>query len=291
MLYDNLPTAPGALLGHRKNGQPIYLIAGGSGEGETDSPANDTPADPAPADPPQPTGGDPDPETRPDRDPAPTQAAPDEHTRKTIEAIRGDFKDERAKRQAAEAQAKKTADELAEFKKAQQAQNAALAKALGFGDKEEPPDPAKLAEDLAAERSERDKLNAAVRDREVQLAVLKNAGKHDADGVALLDSRSFLKKVEGLDPDAGDFENKVAEAITAAIEANPRYKLTPTKPAPKPKPEPTVPKSGGEFNGSPGGNRQWTEEDVARASPQQVTEAMAAGLLQDLGFAAPRPKR
>ena len=102
-----------------------------------------------------------------------------------------------------------------------------------------------------------------------------------------MDSLSFLRKLDGLDPAAEDFSERVGEAIKAAAEANAQYKLTPKAAA---KPEPTIPRSGGEFNGAPGGNRQWTKEDVDRASASEVVEAQEAGLLIDLGF-NPRKKR
>lgn len=44
-------------------------------------------------------------------------------------------------------------------------------------------------------------------------------------------------------------------------------------------------------NGSPGGNRQWTDEDVARASPSEVVDAMNQGLLVNLGVQKPKVRR
>lgn len=148
-----------------------------------------------------------------------------------------------------------------------------------------PPDPAKLAAQLET-------ANQRARQKAVELAVYRAAGKHEADADALLDSRGFANAVADLDPDAADFGDKVAEAIKAAVEANPRYKAAQAaaKAAEPEKPK-VVAKSGGEFNGSPGGNRQWTDEDVARATPQQVVEAMEAGLMVDLGFNPAKPKR
>jgi hypothetical protein len=49
---NTLPTTPGAILGYRKNGAPIRLMAGGSGEGG-DLPANDPAQGNPPADPPK----------------------------------------------------------------------------------------------------------------------------------------------------------------------------------------------------------------------------------------------
>ena len=98
---------------------------------------------------------------------------------------------------------------------------------------------------------------------------------------------SFIRKLDGLDPAADDFSEKVGEAIKAAAEANSQYKLAP-KPAEKP--APTIPRSGGEHNGAPGGNRQWNMDDVDRASGAEVAKAQEDGLLIDLGF-APKKKR
>ena len=48
--------------------------------------------------------------------------------------------------------------------------------------------------------------------------------------------------------------------------------------------------SDGGHNAAPGGNRQWTIEDVNKASAQEVDAAIDNGLLVDLGF-SPRKKR
>lgn len=145
------------------------------------------------------------------------------------------------------------------------------------------PDPDKLNADLAAARAD-------ARQRAVELAVYRSAGKAGADADALLDSRAFQKAVADLDPGADDFADKVTAAIGTVLEANPRYKLP--EPAKQEPPKPTVAKSGaGDFSGTPGGNRQWTEEDVANATPAEVAKAMDDGLLVDLGFAAPKKKR
>lgn len=146
-----------------------------------------------------------------------------------------------------------------------------------------PPDPNKLAADL-------ERARADAKQKAVELAVYRTAGKAGADADALLDSRAFQKAVADLDPAADDFAEQVTAAIGTVVEANPRYKLPePAKPEP---PKPTVAKSsGGEFTGTPGGNRQWTDEDVANASPAEVAKAMDEGLLVDLGFAPPKKKR
>jgi len=49
-------------------------------------------------------------------------------------------------------------------------------------------------------------------------------------------------------------------------------------------------RSGGEHNGTAGGNRPWTLEDVKAASPAETLAAIDAGLLTGLGV-GPRKRR
>jgi len=221
-----------------------------------------------------------------------SQAEPDDKTARTIAAIRGEFKDERGKRQAAEAQIKELRDQRTADAAEQAKRMDAFAIALGLKSGDEPPDPAKLAEELertkAANESAAESLRSEIRQRDLRLAVLTQAPSHEANGLLLMDSLSFLRKLDGLDPASDEFTEKVGEAIKAAAEANSQYKLAP-KPAGKP--EPTVARSGGEFNGAPGGNRQWNIDDVNRASAAEVTKAQEDGLLIDLGFAPKKTRR
>lgn len=92
-----------------------------------------------------------------------------------------------------------------------------IAKALGLV-QDEAPDPAKLAEQVNAASNE-------ARTLKVTNATILAAVKAGADVEALMDSRSFLEKVGGLDPSAADFTSSVHDAITAALEANPRFKV------------------------------------------------------------------
>lgn len=101
---------------------------------------------------------------------------------------------------------------VAEMTAAQQAQMDALAKALGLKPDDAPPDPAKLTEQIEAE-----KANAAEAQR--QLAVFQNAG--EADPKRLLDSASFLRSIKDIDPTD---TAKIAAAVAAAIEADPLLK-------------------------------------------------------------------
>lgn len=90
-----------------------------------------------------------------------------------------------------------------------------LGKALGLvDDKDQAPDVDALTR-AAADRE------AEAKQARVELAVYRAAGKHDADADALLDSRAFLAKLDGIDPADTD---KIAEAIKAAVNDNPKLK-------------------------------------------------------------------
>jgi hypothetical protein len=259
--YDLLPTAPGAIIGFTSRG-PIRLLAGGSGDDDT---TDATGGDSGQADAQQGDGSQADTgssasgsDDRQDnagakKDPPKPAGRDDDKTARTIAAIREDFKTERTKRQEAEAKAAEVAKRLDEITASQQAQMDALARAFGVKKDDTPPDPeqlvkefeAKLTEAQAETEAERKKAadgDAARRDTEIRLAVYQNAGKHGGDGDALLDSASFLRAVSKLDPAADDFSDQLGEAITKAVEGNPRLR----------KPEkPTPGKSGTEHTPSP----------------------------------------
>ena len=95
----------------------------------------------------------------------------------------------------------------------------AFAKAAGIAlpDDDKGPDPEALTRQLTAAQT-------AQRQAAVELAVYRAAGKHQGDPDALLDSRTFLRAVENLDPAADDFAVNVDAAIKATVEANPKLK-------------------------------------------------------------------
>lgn len=268
MMFD-LPSAPGALLGYRRDGRPIHLIAGGS------EPAPEpTPEDPAPTPAPEPQPDpEPDPEPdEPDQDPEPNKGTGDDKSARVIAAIREDLKTEKAKRRAAEQASAASQAKIGEFEKAlndlktdQASRNDAIAKALGLKDDDTPPDPKELAEQVAAAKREAEKARTdaqaeiTARDERIKAMAVEKAVLLHADGLggdaqALLDSRSFGARVEGFDPDGDDFTDQLKAAIKAAVEDDPRLK----KPEPKPK------RSGGEFNGPPRG----------RQRPKSLSEAV-----------------
>ena len=126
----------------------------------------------------------------------------DERSQKVIAAIRGDFKAERAKRQAAESATKDARTAMAQE----------IGKALGLIKGDEPADPAALTAQLTA-------AGADARQAKIELAVFRAAQATDADPSALLDSRAFLVKLADVDPsDAA----AITAAVTEAVAANPR---------------------------------------------------------------------
>jgi len=299
-----LPTAPGAFLGYRKNGLPIHVAAGGA-PGDTETPPEGTPAPPeTPPATPQ-AGETPAASPEPASGQEPQQPAGDdpEKTARTVAAIREEYKQERAKRQAIE----KTLDGMkaaaAKAEADQAARNKALAVALGIAQEDVTPEQlaerAQLERDAA--RAEATTHAAQKRAADVELAVLRSAYASGVNGNALLDSRAFVATVTGLDPAAEDFAAQVTDAINTAVTANPAYRAAALAPAPAADPltpppaatppPPTIPRSGGEFNGAPGGQRQLTEEDAARMSPAEVWDAMKNGLFAGEGFAKPKSKR
>ena len=92
-------------------------------------------------------------------------------------------------------------------------------------------------------------------------AVRAEASRAGVDAEQLLDRKSFYDQVTGLDVDEAAFPRRVAELVRQHA-----------RPAPA----------------QQSGARQWTDADVAKASPQQMTDAINAGLLRDLGYGPPR---
>jgi len=123
---------------------------------------------------------------------------------KLIKDTRGEAAEHRTKATAAE---KKLTEQLD-----------GIAKALGLKG-EDKPDPAELAKQLDEQRTQ-------ARQSAIELAVYRNASKHQGDPDALLDSRGFLAKLADLDPAAKDFASKVETAIKDAVKDNPKLKAT-----------------------------------------------------------------
>lgn len=183
-----------------------------------------------------------------------------------------DWRAEAEKWKALSRQHEKRSKENAEAAQAATSQRDLLnkvAEALGLSTGEAKQlDPAAVEAKLAA-------AQAATIAQHRENAVLRAAGRLGADGDALLDSRAFLSSIADLDPTdtAG-----INAAIAEAVKANPRYATTATTPATPPAPARSTATS---FEGAPGGQRQWTAEDVARATPSALTEAISKGLLKN----------
>lgn len=187
-------------LGWTRRG-PIWPVLGGSGEGDGNT-GDDSPDD-GDKDGQDPSKNDADKGTKDDGE------FDADRAKRLVENLRGDVSGEKSKRQAAEQDAKSAKDVLA-----------AIAKAINPDAKDGAEvDPKQLAADLTASRdSEREKT--------VELAVFKAAAKHNADPLALTDSRDFMAKVRKLDPNAETFASKVGDAIKKAVADNSRYAAT-----------------------------------------------------------------
>jgi len=123
-------------------------------------------------------------------------------------------------------------------------------------------DPAALTASLTASQE-------AQKQASIKLAVYQAAGAHQGNPDALLDSNTFLAKVNSLDPTAVDFGTQVGEAIKAAVAANPTLKTG------------RAPGTSTVDNPGTGENGQLTAEQVKKMTPQQIVEAKAKGLLRD----------
>lgn len=154
-------------------------------------------------------------------EPATTDAPElDAKTQKVVDAIRGDYKSERAKRQAAETRV--TGIE------------AAIKAALGL--EQAPPDPAALTAQLT-------EVQQSARQAQTELAVFRAATSANINANALLDSRSFMLAIKDVDP--SDTE-ALSAAMAAAVEVNPLLANQPTRRAPAPNPA-----QGSSANGAP----------------------------------------
>ena len=335
MRNTHLPTAPGAIIGYRRNGCPIRLIGGGAPEdddqgsdgqdGGTGAGDSQDGQDGQEGGDQQGSGGD---GQAGDHDPGPEGTgghqdarAGDDSAARTIAALRGDFKTERKRRQDLERDLAAIKQAQADQAQATDKRNKDLAKALGLvGD--EPPDPAQLGRDLeAARKATQDAINASnSRERAlvVENALLKQARRHGADPELLADSRSFMSTLGSLDPSSEDFGDDLGDAIKTAVERTPSFKVAAPATAgngqdgggagdgagsgdsgngqrngrtgARTTAPPARSGTGEGHNGAAAGNRQWTREDVGRASPAEVKEALDAGLLTGLGM-NPKKKR
>lgn len=186
------------------------------------------PAAPAPAIPPAAPAAPTPPVTPPATPPAPS--APAANPWDDPEAAKAEIEKLRRENGSARTTAKAQAAEEARKELA-----ASLSKIL---DPDAAPlDPAKLTESLTTSQTE-------TRQARVELAVFRNVGTV-GDPIALLDSTSFLRSLEAVDPNDAE---AVVTAIATAVAANPRLgaatPATPRTPAP-------LPGQGGSGGGAP----------------------------------------
>ncbi|PBC80119.1 hypothetical protein BX265_4955 [Streptomyces sp. TLI_235] len=228
--------APGTILGYRRDGRPIYPIAGGNGEGEGAAAGSPAPV----GEPAAPTGEQPPAgasETPKPTPPAKSAAAPaGEDQAAVIARLEQQLAAARKDAGASRVNAKQQAADEARTALAQE-----IGKALGLVKDDTPPDPAKLAEQITSHTAKIGELETALRARDVELAVHSAAEKHQAKVSALLDSRSFVKTIGALDPTAKTFTADLDAAIKQAVDSNPNFRIAPQ-----------AGRSGAELTGGPG---------------------------------------
>ena len=167
--------------------------------------------------------------TGPDQKDATTAAPPEQNDSKDVSKLpqwaQTLISDTRKEAGDARIQAKEQAAEEARQQLANE-----IGKALGLVKGDEKVDPEKLAADLQASQSET--LQA-----KRELAVYRGASAAGGDPDALLDSNSFLRSIESVDPT--DTE-KITEAIKEAVKNNSKLSMVPRAGS----------KSGGDVGGS-----------------------------------------
>lgn len=172
-------------------------------------------------------------------EPAPTSASglPDDPAE--LHAMIRDLRKENANRRTA-------SNTAAEDAKKELAQT--IGKALGLVE-DETVDPAKLTESLTQSQAD-------AKQARVELAVFRNASAANGDPAALLDSTSFLKSLDAIDPNDAA---AVQAAIAKAVETNARLGAAPSEPRP-PAPNPA---QGSSASGAPGIDAQIAEATKA----------------------------
>ena len=229
-MLHSLPTAPGALLGYRKDGRPFYVMAGGSGEG--DAGGQDTGQSSDQGTPAQ--GGDQGGQSDKQGQNAGQQSGQNDGGGDV--ASLPDWAQKLIRDARSEAASSRTNAKAQAANEARQTLAQEIGKALGLvkGD-DQPADPAQLAKQIGD-------LSGENRSLRTELAVFKAAAKVGADAGKLTDSRSFLAQLDRLDPAADGFDAKLRELMKKAIEDNPIYAAT----------QAPAPRGGAEPSGRPG---------------------------------------
>lgn len=199
---------------HRPHFRYFAPVDGAEGATPTDPPAEPAPA--APADPPA------EPATP---DPAAADTPPwgedfdPERAWKRIQAQKSDLEAERSKRD----KAVKDAEAAAE-KRAKEAAYREFGKQLGLVEDDKTPTVDSLTATLQERDSTLSQAQAALSAERAENAVLRFAGKHNADSDALLDSRDFTEKLAGIDPTTDTYASEVETLIKSTVESNSRYR-------------------------------------------------------------------
>lgn len=194
--------------------------------------------------------------------------------RKEAATWRTKFREQETAAAALKAEQEKGAAEAAALKETL----AKLAAVLN-PDANQPPDPAKLLEQLTAKDEMLAQKDATyqqqIRDLTIRASLPNVLAKAKADpGLteAVLTASGALAK---LDPSSDSFAADLESAVNAAMEANPRLKVdvpvAPTK------------RSGAEIPGRSGGSNQLTLEQVRAMKPADIDKARREGRLTSLG--------
>lgn len=192
------------VLGYRRNGSPIYAIAGGSDEGEGAAASG---GQAATAESGQGDGGD------------SGQAGGQDSQQPSKDGSEGgsaaEEKDWKAHAREWEKRAKANAKAAEELEKLKAASMTEQEKAVAAAEKA---GRTAAAQEAQAEIEKRD---AQLREFAVRDAVRDRAEKHGAKATALLDSLSFRQKIADLDPSAKGFGASLDDAIKTAVKDNP----------------------------------------------------------------------
>ncbi|GAA3441055.1 hypothetical protein [Planomonospora venezuelensis] len=119
-------------------------------------------------------------------------------------------------------------------------------------------------------RDESAKYRTTARSETVLRHAYTTAAAHGVNPDALLGSVAFMERAKGLDPSAEDFPAKLAEAIQAALTANPWMAAAPAAPVVPPTPQ-VPPSSGGDFGAGNGGGQ------APRSLRDQIADAESKG--------------
>lgn len=207
------------VLGYRRNGAPIYAIAGGNGEGEGGSESGQSGSGES-GESGQGTGG----TAVEGSNQGGQQSGQESGESGSDSGGEKDWKaharewEKRAKANAKEAEA--GAKAAAELEKLREQNMSAQEKAVAAAEK--------AGRTAAAQeaQAEIDRRDAKLRELSIRDAVRDKAEKHGAKASALLDSLSFRERIADLDPSAKGFGGAIDSAIKEAVKENAAFAAT-----------------------------------------------------------------